>query len=215
MVYNSYLKIMKKLFYSLIMLVAMSLTFVACDGGNTPGGNKPDKVESNCEFFAGQYSVDETGKAMYVFEFATNGLDIANGTGTGEYFVLMLYAQPGSDGFPIAKTYNHISFEELAYMEEWDECVIGGAPVSQSQIIGTFVYNIENDQATDVLLSLDGNVTIEGNQTNGTIKATIDFESAVTGDIITKEYIYSGAINLEEQVAAPAARAARAFELNK
>ena len=75
MVYNSYLKIMKKLFYSLIMLVAMSLTFVACDGGNTPGGYKPGKNESNCEFFAGQYSVDETGKAMYVFEFATNGLD--------------------------------------------------------------------------------------------------------------------------------------------
>lgn len=208
MVYNCHLKIMKKLFYSFIMLVAMSLTFVACE-------KEPEQpeVKSNCDFFAAQYSVDETGKAMYVFEFATNGLDIENAKGTGDYFVLMMYAQPSADGFPTAKTYNLVSFEELANMEDWEECMIGAMPVSETQIIGTFTYIIEEDKATDILLGIDGNVTFEGNTEKGIIKAVVEFESGVNGDIVTKEYIYNGATKLTEEKSYVAPK--KAFKLNK
>ena len=104
--YNSHPKIMKKLFYSFIMLVAMSLTFVACEQKN-PDDNKQE-IKSNCELFVCQYSIDETGHAMYVFEFSTNGLDIVNAKGSGDYLVLMAYAKPGADGFPTENTYKLI-----------------------------------------------------------------------------------------------------------
>ena len=208
MVYNSHPKIMKKLFYSFVMLVAMSLTFVACG----PQVEPDPEVESNCDFLSAQYSFDETGNAMYVFEFTTNGVDVDNAKGTGEYLAIMLYAQPGEDDFPVAKTYNYSSFEDLANSEEWDECVIGAYAMSQTQLIGTYVYVIENDEATDILLSTDATVKFEGNKTKGTITADIEFESVVTGDIINKQYIYSGAMNLEEiKGAAPA----RTIKLNK
>ena len=80
--YNSHPKIMKKLFYSFVMLVAMSLTFVACEQKN-PDDNKQE-IKSNCELFVCQYSIDETGHAMYVFEFSTNGLDIVNAKGSDD-----------------------------------------------------------------------------------------------------------------------------------
>ena len=136
---------MKKLFYSFFMLIIMSLTFVACEPKDVNNDENKDKIEnkddqtgdenkndqtgddvkSNCEFFAANYSIDELGKAIYVFEFATNGLDIANAKGTGEYIVIMMYAEPTKDGFPASKTYNFISFEDLAYMDTWEECVMG------------------------------------------------------------------------------------------
>ena len=208
--YNSHPKIMKKLFYSFVMLVAMSLTFVACEQKN-PDDNKQE-IKSNCELFVCQYSIDETGHAMYVFEFSTNGLDIVNAKGSGDYLVLMAYAKPGADGFPTENTYKLIPFEELANSEEWEECIIGPYAMSETQLIGTFAYIIENDEATDILLCTSAEVKFEGNKTNGTIIANLELESALTGDIVTKEYIYSGAMNLEE---AKAAAPSRVMKLNK
>ena len=203
--YNSHSKIMKKLFYSFIMLVAMSLTFVACE-------QKEPEVKSNCELFAAQYSIDETGNAMYVFEFSTNGLDVMNAKGSGDYLILMAYAKPGADGFPTENTYNLIPFEELAMSEEWEECIIGPYAMSETQLIGTFAYIIENDEPTDILLCTSAEVKFEGNKTNGTIIANLELESALTGDIVTKEYIYSGAMNLQE---AKAAAPSKVMKLNK
>ena len=182
---------MKKLFYSLFMLAIMSLTFVAFEP-------KEPKAESNCDFFTATYAPDEDGKAMYVLEFSTNGLDIANGTGTGEYLVVMMYGEPSENGFPTPKTYNYIGFDELAYMETWEDCLMGGYPMDEYSIIGTFMYVIENDTPTDVLLCTDGTVTFEGNTTKGSMKANLEFVSGITGDIVEKEYIYNGAFNFIE-----------------
>lgn len=182
---------MKKLFYSFFMLITMSLAFVACDQ------KEPEpEVKSNCTPYSAQFMVDETGGAMYVFELITNDLDIENQSGNGEDLVLMMYAQPQEDGFPTAKKYEYIGFEELT--DDLTDCLLGGLPISAEQVIGTFAYVIEDGQAVDILLCIDGTVEFKGNAQKGTLIANLELESVVSGDITTKEYIYDGPFDMEE-----------------
>ena len=171
-----------------------------------------DDVKSNCEFFAANFSIDKFGKAIYVFEFATNGLDIANAKGTGEYIVIMMYAEPTKDGFPASKTYNFISFEDLTYMDTWEECVMGAYAMEENSLVGTFAYVIENDKAVDILLCTGGNIKFDGNTTNGTMTANLELTSGMTNEVSEKEFIYNGKFTIKEaREAAPS----RVMKLNR
>ena len=214
MVYNSHLKIMKKLLFSLVALVAMSLTFVACDNGTDPGtkpGNK--QPESNCNKFQAYYTDLGDGTALYVFEFVTKDLDEEK-SDEGEDVIIMFCAEPQTDGSPVAKTYDFVDFVD--WTETLGEGLLGGAALSQTQFAGTYGYIIEGRQATDIVFCTDGEVKFEGNDAKGTLTAKIEFTSGTTGEICEKEYIFSGAFELEENVAsAPAKAAARATKFNK
>ena len=203
MVYNSHLKIMKKLLFSLVALVAMSLTFVACDNGTGPD-DKTTEVKSNCTPYDAQYYVDESG-AIYLFEFLTEGLEVSgqNIFGSGDDVVLMVYAQPQKDGYPTAKTYEVIAFEEIT--EEDTECVVGGY-VYQSNVIGSYAYVVEDGEAVDGLLCTGGTIKFEGNATNGTMTANLEFMDT-KGNTVEREYIYSGKLDIEQYVEEAPARA--------
>ncbi len=200
MVYNSSTIIMKKLFYSVICLLIMGLTVTSCEKPNT--GNEDDKKEdqkptSNCRIYSAQYGVDATG-AVYVFELLTNDIEIsADATsisGSGDDCIIMMYATPQEDGYPVAKEYPVISIEEMT--NEDTECVIGGT-VMQGQPIGTFAYIIEDGQAVDGLLCVGGSVKFEGNAAEGTMTANFEFMNS-NGETVEKTYIYSGKMDLEE-----------------
>jgi hypothetical protein len=189
---------MKKLLFSLVALVAMSLTFVACDQKEP----EPEPVKSNCKVYNAQYLIDQDG-AIYIFEILTNGLSVDannNVSGTGDDCMIMVYAMPQADGFPKAKVYNVVPVEELT--ENDTECVVGGT-VMNNQPIGTFAYVIEDGEGVEGLLCQGGTMKFEGNATNGTITANFEFVNA-KGEVIEREYIYSGAFEMEEvQASAP------------
>ena len=174
------------------MLVAMSLTFVACG----PQVEPDPEVESNCYVVSAQYAVDAYG-AIYAIEIMSNELEIdgQTATGSGDDCVLMLYAIPQEDGYPTAKTYDVVPAEELS--DDDTECVVGGM-VYQEQPVGTYAYVIEDGEAVDGILCVGGTIKFEGNTTKGVMTANLEFESAVTGEIVEREYIFSGAMDLEE-----------------
>lgn len=204
MVYNSHLKIMKKLLFSLVALVAMSFTFVACEDNTGTGTGTNQTVKSNCSPYDAQYYVDESG-AIYLFEFLTEGLEVSgqNIFGSGDDVILMVYAQPQKDGYPTAKTYEVIPFEEIT--EEDTECVVGGY-VYQSNVIGSYAYVVEDGEAVDGLLCIGGSIKFEGNATNGTMTANLEFMDT-KGNTVEREYIYSGKLNIEQYVDEAPARA--------
>lgn len=223
MVYNSSTIIMKKLFYSVISLLIMGLTFASCEKPKTneddenkdnventdqnDDENKDDNqtVEPNCYLYSGQYSTDEFG-SVYILEFLSNDLiiDGQSISGLGEDLMIMLYAQAQEDGYPKAKTYDVIPLLDIT--DEDTECVVGGY-VYEGQPIGTFAYTIEDGEAVDGLLCIGGTIKFEGNATKGTMTANLEFESAMTGEIIEKQYIYSGALELQQVSASAPARA--------
>ena len=218
MVYNSRLKIMKKLFYSFVMLVAMSLTFVACDDNTDPGtGNKTPEVESNCDMYQAYYTDMEDGTALYVFEFISKSLDTESNSGSGEDVIIMFCAELQEDGCPAAGTYNFVEFADFS--QNLGEGLIEGVALSQEQFAGTYGYVIEDGQMTDIVFCADGNVKFEGNATKGTLTANITFESGVQGNegvTYEREYIYSGAFNLtENKSSAPAKTIAKALKFQK
>lgn len=185
------------------MLVAMSLTFVACEQPDSGDDKKPAELKSNCSIFNAQYAIDEFG-AIYAIEIITDGLEVNGQTasGSGDNCLIMMYAKPQEDGYPVAKTYEVVPAEELS--DDDTECVVGGM-VYESQPIGTYAYVIEDGEGTDGMLCIGGTIKFEGNATQGNMIANLEFESAMTGDIIEREYIFSGAMDLEEVTAnAPA-----------
>ena len=213
MVYNSHLKIMKKLLFSLFALVAMSLTFVSCEGGEDPGKDKPGKQpESNYVKQQAYYTDLGDGTALYVFELVTKDLSEQK-TEEGEDVIIMFCAEPQEDGAPVAKTYEFV--ELVDWTETFGEGLLGGAAISQTQFAGTYGYIIEGNQATDVVFCTDGEVKIEGNNTKGTLTAKIELTSGVTGEVSEKEFVFSGAFELENVAAAPAKVVARATKFNK
>ena len=213
MVYNSHLKIMKKLLFSLFALVAMSLTLVACEGGEDPGKDKPGKQpESNYVKQQAYYTDLGDGTALYVFELVTKDLSEQK-TEEGEDVIIMFCAEPQEDGAPVAKTYEFV--ELVDWTETFGEGLLGGAAISQTQFAGTYGYIIEGNQATDVVFCTDGEVKIEGNNTKGTLTAKIELTSGVTGEVSEKEFVFSGAFELENVAATPAKVVARATKFNK
>ena len=54
-----------------------------------------------------------------------------------------------------------------------------------------------------------------GNNTKGTLTAKIELTSGVTGEVSEKEFVFSGAFELENVAAAPAKVVARATKFNK
>ena len=200
---------MKKFLYSLIALMAMSFTFVACE--QQPKEPEEPAVESNCEIYSAQYIEYEEG-AVYVFEVLSDGLEAnaqGNGlVGSGDYCIIMLYAQAQEDGFPKAKTYNVITEED--WTEDDTEFVAGGTVDSSAQPDGTFAYVIENGEGVDGLLCQGGTMKVEGNATKGTMIANFEFMNS-KGQIIEKEFIYSGKFNMEEVTV----NAPRKIQINK
>ena len=85
---------MKKLFYSFVMLVAMSLSFVACG----PQVEPEPEVKSNCTVTSVQTKATEFGQ-VYVVEATTNDVALTNSgfSGTGDYFYMQMYATPQED----------------------------------------------------------------------------------------------------------------------
>ena len=181
---------MKKLLFSLVALVAMSLTFVACEP-------KTPEVESNCTVTAIQTSATEYGQ-VYIIEATTNDVALtASGfSGTGDYFYMQMYANPQEDLFPAANTYQAYAVEEMGEDFAEEEFVMGGF-VYENYPMGTFVAVIEDGQNTDILFCIGGTVEFKGNSANGTIIAKLDFQSLVTEDIVEKEFIFNGAIDVE------------------
>lgn len=219
MVYNSHLKIMKKLLFSLVALVAMSLTFVACDnstdpGTNQGGGNK--KPETNCVKFQSYYTDLGDGTALYVLEVVTKDLDEEK-TDEGEDAIIMFCAEPQADGAPVAKTYDFVDFAD--WTETYGEGLLSGVALSQEQFAGTFGYIIEERQIADIVFCTDGEVKIEGNNTNGTITAKIEFTSGVQGkenQVYEREYVFNGEFEfVEKKTSAPTKAAAKATKFNK
>ncbi len=222
MVYNSHIKIMKKLLFSLVALVAMSLTFVACEGGNTPSGedkpgNKPgNQPKTNCAKYQAYYTDLGNGTALYVLEFVTKDLDEKT-SNEGEDVIIMFCAQSQEDGAPVATTYDFVDF--MNWYETEEEGLVGGAALSQEQLVGTYGYIIEERQIADIVFCTDGEVKIEGNNAKGTLTAKIEFTSGVQGNddkVYEREYIFSGAFDFEENKASvPARAAARLSQFNK
>ncbi|MBQ8721751.1 MAG: hypothetical protein IJY67_06360 [Paludibacteraceae bacterium] len=190
---------MKKLFYSFFVLIAMSLTFVACDQKEPEPEPEPEpEIQSNCSIFKAQYGVDKQG-VVYIFEIFSNTLavndDMTAITGSGDDCMIMMYASAAQeDGYPTAKEYSVIAPEDLT--EESNDCVVGGMAY-QGQPIGTFAYVIENGQAVDGLLCTEGSIKFEGNATKGIMTAKLKFENS-QGEIVEREYIYNGKMSLEE-----------------
>lgn len=166
---------------------------------------------NNCSIYSAQYGIDETGTIYYMFEFLTSGIEInedaTSAYGSGDDLVIIMYATPQEDGYPVAKEYPVIALEEMT--DEDTECVIGGT-VIQGQPIGTFAYVVEDGQAVDALLCVGGSVIFEGNATNGTMTANFEFMNT-QGETVERTYIYSGKIDFEQmQMNAPA----RALKFN-
>ena len=209
---------MKKLFYSFIMLVAMSLTFVACEQpDNGEDGKKPGKKpETNCVKYQSYYTDLGDGTALYVLEFVTKDLDEKTST-EGENVIIMFCATPQEDGAPVATTYDFIGFDEFS--QNQGEGLVEGVALSQEQFAGTFGYIIEEGQIADIVFCTGGEVKIEGNNTNGTLTASIEFTSGVQGkEDVTydREYIYNGEFEFKERKAsAPEKAIARAMKFNK
>ena len=179
------------------MLAAMSLTFVACEKP-TPEDPKPDpEVQSNCNIIKAQWGEDAVG-GVYVFELFTNGLEITPDfksiTGSGDDCIIMLYAATQEDGYPVAGEYQFIAVEDLT--KESTNCLIGGM-VQGNQPLGTHAYVVEDGSPVDGLLCTGGSIKFEGNATKGVMTANLVFESTVTKETVTREYIYSGEMPLE------------------
>ena len=205
--YNSHPKIMKKLFYSFFMLVAMSLTFVACEQSTPEPEQKPEpeveEVQSNCKLYKVTEQLQQDGNALYQFQFTTDDLNVSEQTGSGDYLILMIYAKPQEDSAPVAKTYNYLNFGDFYNFPE--ECLLGGAVLKnnetgEQQLAGTFAYVIENGQAKDLIFCNEGNVKFEGNATKGLLTATLKFTSGTEeGKTYEREYIYNGPINVSSR----------------
>lgn len=196
--YNSHPKIMKKLFYSFIMLVAMSLTFVACEQKEPEliEDEKP-KVESNCELQFAQQVV-QGDQSAYYFDITNGDLHLEDnqiaGT-TGEYVSIMLFAQSQEDNkLPKEQKYDVISAEELT---EYTICVVGGA-IDQEGPFGTYGIAMTEGEVSDIFLCIDGNIKIEGDEKNATMTANFEFLSIMTEETFTREYIYNGAFDIEQ-----------------
>ena len=184
---------MKKLFYSFFMLVAMSLTFVACG----PQVEPEPEVESNCTVNLIETKATEFGQ-VYLVETTTNDVALTNSgfSGTGDYFYMQMYATPQEDLFPAANTYQAYAIEEMGEDFDVEEFVMGGA-IYEDYPIGTFVATIENGKNTDIWFCIGGTVEFKGNATNGTMIAKLDFQSLVTKEIEEKEFIFNGAVTIE------------------
>ena len=219
MVYNSHPKIMKKLFYSFVMLVAMSLTFVACEPGD--GGDdkkKPGKEPvSNCSIYQSEYTDLGDGTALYVFEVVSNTLDVENSSGSGEDAIIMFCATLQEDGSPAPGTYDFIEFADFS--ENLGEGLLEGVALSQDKFAGTFGYVIEDGEMTDIVFCADGSVKFEGNATKGILTANITFESGIQGNegvTYEREYIYNGAFDMSERKSsAPTKNLSRAPKFQK
>lgn len=184
---------MKKLFYSFVMLVAMSLSFVACG----PQVEPEPEVKSNCTVTSIQTKATEFGQ-VYIVEATTNDVALTNSgfSGTGDYFYMQMYATPQEDLFPAANTYQAYPIEEMDDDFAEEEFVMGGG-VYEGYPIGTFVAAIENGKNTDLLFCIGGTVEFKGNATNGTMIANLEFQSLVTEEIEEKEFVFNGAIDIE------------------
>ena len=200
MVYNSHLKIMKKLLFSLVALVAMSLTFVACDNGTDPGtkpGDNQTEIESNCTITLIQTTSTAYGQ-VYLIETTTNDVALTNNgfSGTGDYFYMQMYAKPQEDLFPAANTYKAYAVEEMDEEFDVEEFVMGGT-IYEGYPAGTFIATIQNGENTDIWFCIGGTVEFKGNSTNGTMIAKLEFQSLMTEDIEEKEFIFNGAVDIE------------------
>ena len=77
--------------------------------------NKNDQnATSGCRIYSAQYGIDEAG-SIYIFELLTNDIEInADATsisGSGDDCIIMMYATPQEDGYPVAKEYPVIALE--------------------------------------------------------------------------------------------------------
>ena len=219
MVYNSHLKIMKKLLFSLVALVAMSLTFVACeqpDNGDDKPGTKPGKKpETNCVKYQSYYTDLGDGTALYVLEFVSKDLD-DQVSDEGEDVIIMFCAKPQEDGAPVATTYDFVEFAE--WSQNQGEGLVEGVALSQEQFAGTYGYIIEGRQIADIVFCTDGEVKFEGNNTNGTLTAKIEFTSGVQGkedQVYEREYVFNGEFEFAEKKTSAPAKAAKATRFNK
>ncbi len=196
------------------MLVAMSLTFVACEPGNVNTNKQP---ESNCDMYQSQYTDLGDGTALFVFELISKDLDAENSTGSGEDVIVMFCATLQEDGCPAPGTYEFVEFAE--WTENQGEGLLEGVALSQEQFAGTFGYIIENGKMTDIAFCADGEVKFEGNATKGILTANITLESGVQGNegvTYEREYIYNGSFDMEERKSsAPEKAIAKAFKLKK
>lgn len=214
--YNSHLKVMKKLFYSFFMLIAMSLTFIACEQTTPDPEPQPEpepEFKSNCYLYQAQQQMDDTGSALYILEFMTNELNVEEQSGSGDYLILMLYTEPQENSAPAAKTYNCATFGE--WYESRVECMIGGALVNGEQLAGTFVQIIEDGEMVDIAFCTGGTVKFEGDLTNGTVIADLDLISGtVENKTYERTYTYKGQINLNKSASvAPQRAMSKAFKL--
>ena len=178
------------------MLAAMSLTFVACEKP-TPEPDPEPEIQSNCNIIKAQWGEDAVG-GVYVFELFTNGLEITPDfksiTGSGDDCIIMLYAATQEDGYPVAGEYQFIAVENLT--KESTNCLIGGT-VKNGKPLGTYAYVVEEGNPVDGLLCTGGSIKFEGNATEGIMTAKLEFESTVTKETVTREYVYSGEMPLE------------------
>ena len=192
---------MKKIIYSLVALMAMSLTFVACEQPEQPQEpEQPQKpvVEPNCELRGAETSLTEYGQ-VYLFQFGTNDAQVTQSgfSGTGEIFQMQLYANPQEDLFPTEKTYKAYSAQEIEENKNFaeEEFVYGGAMIQQgNQVVigGTLYASIENGKNQNIFLCVGGTVEFQGNAEDGTMIANLDFVNAKDGTASTKQYIYKG-----------------------
>ena len=165
---------------------------------------KPEGISSDCYVYSAQYAVDDLG-GIYILNFVTNDLKYEgqNIIGSGDDLVVMLYAMPQEDGYPLAKTYNVVIPEQLK--ESDTECVLGGYVENDGNPYGTYAFVVENGEITDGLLCTGGTIKFEGNATKGTMTANLDFINS-KGATVTKKYVYSGTMELEKvNLSAPAA----------
>lgn len=201
------------------MLVAMSLTFVACEQpDNGEDGKKPGKKpETNCNMFQSEYTDLGDGTALYVFEFMSKGLDAETASGSGEDVIIMFCATPQEDGCPTPGTYEFVEF--LEWTENQGEGLLEGVAMSQEQFAGTFGYIIEDGKMTDIAFCVDGEIKFEGNATNGTLIADITLESGIQGNegvTYEREYIYNGEFEMSERkTQAPTKTNSRVMKFNK
>lgn len=184
------------------MLVAMSMTFVACG----PQVEPEPEVESNCYLYQAQQQIDETGSALYILEFMTNELNVEEQSGSGDYLILMLYTEPQENSAPAAKIYKYAAFGD--WYESREECFIGGAIVNEESLAGTFVQIIEDGEITDIAFSSGGTVEFKGNLEEATVIANLDFISGtIENQTYKKEFIYNGPIELEKAASVAPQRA--------
>lgn len=176
----------------------MSLTFVACEKPTPETDQDPEpEVQSNCNIIKAQWGEDAVG-GVYVFELFTNTLaitpDFKSITGSGDDCIIMLYAATQEDGYPVAGEYQFIAVENLT--KESTNCLIGGT-VQNGKPLGTYAYVVEEGNPVDGLLCTGGSIKFEGNATEGIMTAKLEFESTVTKETVTREYVYSGEMPLE------------------